>query len=48
MPSDMTNTMMHSDDVHHVPIVDDFDALVGIVSSMDIVRWLAANDGFAR
>jgi CBS domain-containing protein len=40
--------MMHSEDVHHVPIVDDFGALVGIVSSMDIVRWLAANDGFAR
>jgi CBS domain-containing protein len=31
-----------------VPIVDASRRLVGIVSSMDIVRWLATNDGFAR
>ena len=31
-----------------VPIVDDDGCLSGIVSSMDIVRWLAANDGFTQ
>jgi len=39
--------MMASEDVHHVPIVDSERRLIGIVSSMDIVRWLAKNDGFA-
>ena len=38
--------MMASEDIHHVPICDDTGRLVGIVSSMDIVRWLAKNDGF--
>ncbi|HTR50376.1 MAG TPA: CBS domain-containing protein [Kofleriaceae bacterium] len=38
--------MMASEDIHHVPIVDREGRLIGIVSSMDIVRWLARNDGF--
>ena len=38
--------MMASEDIHHVPILDDEGCLIGIVSSMDIVRWLARNDGF--
>jgi len=38
--------MMASEDIHHVPIVDEEGCLIGIVSSMDIVRWLARNDGF--
>ena len=38
--------MMASEDVHHVPIVDATGCLIGLVSSMDIVRWLAKNDGF--
>lgn len=37
--------MMSIEDVHHVPIVADSGALIGIISTMDIVRWLAANDG---
>ena len=40
--------LMAAEDVHHVPIVDNSGRLVGIVSSMDVVRWLAKNDGFAR
>lgn len=40
--------LMASEDVHHVPIVDEEGVLVGVISSMDIVRWLAANDGFAK
>jgi CBS domain-containing protein len=37
--------MMSIEDVHHVAIVAGSGALIGIVSTMDIVRWLAANDG---
>ncbi|HEX7842020.1 MAG TPA: CBS domain-containing protein [Kofleriaceae bacterium] len=37
--------MMSIEDVHHVPIVADGGALIGVLSTMDIVRWLAANDG---
>jgi CBS domain-containing protein len=38
-------TLMACEDIHHVPIVDDLGRLIGIVSSMDLVRWLAENDG---
>jgi CBS-domain-containing membrane protein len=38
--------MMASEDIHHVPIVDRDGCMIGIVSTMDIARWLAANDGF--
>jgi CBS domain-containing protein len=38
--------MMAAEDVHHVPIVDPNGRLIGIVSTMDVVRWLAKNDGF--
>jgi CBS domain-containing protein len=37
--------LMAIEDVHHVAIVADSGALIGVVSSMDIVRWLAINDG---
>lgn len=37
--------MMSVEDFHHVAIVSDGGALIGVVSTMDIVRWLAANDG---
>jgi CBS domain-containing protein len=32
--------------VHHLPIVGTSGAVVGLLSSLDIVRWLARNDGF--
>ncbi len=38
--------LMADEDVHHVPIVDGERKLIGIVSTMDVVRWLARNDGF--
>jgi CBS domain-containing protein len=38
--------MMAVEDIHHIPIVAGDGCLIGVVSSMDIVRWLAANDGF--
>jgi CBS domain-containing protein len=38
--------LMASEDVHHVPICDATGRMIGIVSTMDIVRWLARNDGF--
>lgn len=36
--------MMSVEDVHHVPIVAGGGPLIGIISAMDIVRWLASND----
>ena len=38
--------MMTLEDVHHVPVVSPAGALVGVVSSLDIVRWVARNEGF--
>lgn len=38
--------LMADEDVHHVPIVDADRKLIGIISTMDVVRWLARNDGF--
>ncbi len=38
-------TMMATEDLHHVPVVSANGRLVGVVSSLDIVRWLARNDG---
>lgn len=37
--------MMSIEDVHHVPITSDAGSLIGVVSAMDVVRWLATNDG---
>jgi CBS-domain-containing membrane protein len=37
--------MMAIEGVHHVAIVADEGCLIGVVSSLDIVRWLAENDG---
>jgi CBS domain-containing protein len=38
--------LMAVEDVHHLPIVSGDGRVVGIVSALDIVRWLAHNDGF--
>lgn len=38
--------LMAIEGVHHIPIVDGFGRMIGLVSSLDIVRWLAVNDGF--
>lgn len=37
--------MMSLEDVHHIAIVAASGALIGVISTMDIVRWLASNDG---
>lgn len=37
--------IMAIEDFHHVAIVSGGGVLIGVVSTMDIVRWLAANDG---
>ena len=37
--------LMAAEGLHHLPIVSARGRLVGIVSSLDIVRWLARNDG---
>ena len=38
--------MMALEDFHHLMVVGNDHVLVGVVSTMDIVRWLAKNDGF--
>jgi CBS domain-containing protein len=38
--------MMAMEDFHHLMVVGSDNALVGVISTMDIVRWLARNDGF--
>ena len=42
---DHVAAMMSIEGVHHVPIVAESGCLIGVVSSLDIVRWLATNDG---
>jgi CBS domain-containing protein len=42
-----TAALMAREHVHHVVVVDDGGALAGIVSSLDVVRWVAARDRFA-
>jgi len=39
--------MMALEDIHHVVIIDGDGRVIGVVSSLDIVRWLAANDGLS-
>ena len=39
--------LMANEGIHHLFVVDGSGNLIGIVSTMDIVRWLARNDGFA-
>jgi CBS domain-containing protein len=34
--------------IHHVLIVAESGCLLGVVSTLDIVRWLAANDGMTE
>ncbi len=38
--------VMSLEDFHHIMVVDADGALAGVVSTMDICRWLAKNDGF--
>jgi CBS domain-containing protein len=40
-------SMMSAEGVHHVLILDEDRRLIGIVSSLDVVHWLARNDGVA-
>jgi CBS domain-containing protein len=36
--------LMCAESIHHVLVVDDDRALIGVVSSLDIANWLARND----
>lgn len=39
--------VMAYDGVHHVPLVDEDRRVVGMTTSMDIVRWVAMRSGWA-
>ena len=38
--------VMSVEDFHHVMVVAPDHSLIGVVSTMDVARWLARNDGF--
>ncbi len=40
------SALMASEGVHRLPVVDDRGAVVGIVSTMDVVRWVAQHEGY--
>ena len=37
--------MMSTEALHHVLVVDDDRTLVGVISTLDITRWLARDGG---
>ncbi len=39
--------LMAGEGVHRLPVVDDRGAVCGILSALDIVRWVAAEAGYA-
>ena len=39
--------LMSYERVHRVVVLSPSRAVVGIVSAMDVLRWLARNDGYA-
>jgi IMP dehydrogenase len=39
--------VMSAERIHHVLVVDDDRRLIGVVSALDVVHWLARNDGLA-
>ena len=40
--------LMSTEGVHRLPVLADDGKIVGIVTPLDIVRWLAQHDGFLR
>lgn len=37
--------LMAGEGLHHLPVVSQSGRLIGVLSTLDIVRWLARNDG---
>lgn len=46
-PIDEAAALMASEGVHRVLIVSPSDEVVGIVSALDVLRWVAERDGYA-
>lgn len=38
--------LMAFENAHRIPIVSKSDVVVGIVSALDVLRWIAADDGY--
>jgi CBS domain-containing protein len=38
--------LMASEGVHHLPIVGDYGRVVGMISTLDVTRWLARQSGY--
>lgn len=45
-PIGMAAAMMATEGVHRLPVVDSHGRVVGIVSTLDIVRWYAQRAGY--
>jgi CBS domain-containing protein len=39
--------LMAAEGVHHLPVIGDYGRVVGLVSTLDITRWLAQQSGYA-
>jgi CBS domain-containing protein len=40
------SALMAHEGVHRVPVVDETGKVVGILSALDVLRWLAKNEGY--
>lgn len=39
--------LMAAEGVHHLPVIGDFGRVVGLISTLDVTRWLARQSGYA-
>jgi CBS-domain-containing membrane protein len=37
---------MAAEGVHHLPVIGDHGRVVGLVSTLDVTRWLARQSGY--
>lgn len=45
-PISQAAALMAFEEVHRIPVVSDAGKVVGILSSLDVMRWLAGHDGY--
>jgi CBS domain-containing protein len=43
----MAATVMAIEGVHRIPVTSESGEVVGILSALDVLRWLAEQDGYA-
>jgi CBS-domain-containing membrane protein len=45
-PLTLAAALMAYEGVHRIPVLCEYDTVVGILSALDVLRWLAREDGF--